>query len=316
MALLNIKKSEYFSDLFVEYLERFYNSSDLSEDSFRTYVSRLRPLCDTLEKDFLEITETDARLYFDKLLNKCIEGECKRSSVYSKQACYSRIAEYIQVVIGHKGFVNPFRNIMIEAPAPDLQVKRIPTASDVDNILSAAPDKMYYVIFTLAFRTALPLNDIVTLKKTNISVSNGVVVIYLHKGKKERLIPLPEDVVFLLQDYIDSMEYIDEQGHLFYNKYKNVLNGWNIHYCFQQIVSKLGFDSTYSIKDLRNRCILDMISASAKEGLDADIVGDYVGLGDLRMRTFTKAASMIKKSPADLVNIRVNPYNNADSFEE
>ena len=87
-----------------------------------------------------------------------------------------------------------------------------------------------------------------------------------------------------------------------------MLTELNIYKRFQRIVEKLGLDSRYSIKDLRNRCILDMVSSAAKEGKDVSVVADYVGLGDLRMQTVAKTANIIKTSPADMVSIRVMPY--------
>ena len=246
--------SDYFSDKFIECLERFYGDSGVSDGSFRTYVARYRTICDYLGKDFLEFTEDDAKRYFDGLIQKYINADCKKSSIYSKLTCFSRLAEYIQVVVLLDSYVNPFKNIIINAPSADLQVARIPSAGDVDKILTAAPSKMYYVIFALAFRTALSVKDIVTLRKSSIVESEGILLVRL--SKKERLVPLPEDIVVLLKDYISTMSFVDSEGHLFYNEYNNVLTELNIYKRFQRIVEKLGLDSRYSMQRFLKSLIL------------------------------------------------------------
>lgn len=306
MKHMNYKKSEYFSESFIEILDSFFAEVAISESSMGTYISRLRSLCDTLKKDFLEIGEEDVDGYFSALHAKNVAGQCKKSSIYSKWTCFNRIADYVTSYLPEGEYENPFSGITIDSPSPEVKLYRIPTTEDVDKILSKAPNKMYYLVFVLAFRTALTLGEIVDLRISSLAENEGKLFVQI--GNKGRILALSEDVSELLQDYISTMPYKDEKGHLFYNQYNNPLTGVNVRKCFRLLLKKLDLDATYSMKDLRNRCMLDMISSSEKSGLDTSIVADYAGIGEVRLRTLEKSAVFIRKNPADLVNIRVNKY--------
>ncbi len=303
---LNCKKSDYFSDVFMEYVTLFFETEAVSQSSMLSYMSRLRTLCDTLGKDFLDITEDDADRYFSNLRTACRAGKCERSSVYSKWTCYNRIGGYIERQMGGD-YSNPFSGISLELPSSELVYSRIPTMDDVDKILSKVPNRTYYLVFVLAFRTALSVSEIVRLKVSSFVKSEDKLLIQT-QGHKSRLLPLPEDVANLVEGHMASMSFQDEEGHLFYNKYNNALHAVNVRQCFKSILDSLNLDATYSIKDLRNRCILDMLSSCDKTEDDFASIGDYVGLGDLRLRTLEKSASLIRKNPTEMVNIRVNEY--------
>lgn len=306
---LNYKKSEYFSQDFVECISLFFQTESVSRASMGTYMSRLRTICNELKKDFLEITEDDVDRYFSNLRSLCMVGKGKKSSVYSKWACYNRIGEYISQLEGYLGsYSNPFSCISLDAPTGELNFHRIPTMADVDKLLSKAPNRTYYLVFVLAFRTAMAVSEIVDLRKSSFSRSEGRLFVQTGAGGKKKLLPLPEDVALLVEKHIDAMDYSDSEGHLFYNKYNNVLHEVNIRKCFKSILSKLNLDSTYSIKDLRNRCILDMIAASGDSGEALSTVGDYAGIGSERLRILEKSAAIIRNNPADLVHIRVNDF--------
>ena len=305
---LNYKKSEYFSEEFVEYISLFFQTESISRASMGTYLSRLRTICDALKKDFLEITEEDVDRYFSNLRSLCKAGKCKKSSIYSKWACYNRIGEYIVQLVGCEDYVNPFSNISLDIPSNELNFHRIPTMEDVDKILSRVPNRTYYLVFVLAFRTALSVSEIVGLKISSFSKSGDKIFVQTGGRSKKKLLPLPDDVADLVVKHISSMDYQDSEGHLFYNRYNNPLHEVNIRKCFKSILGKLDLDSTYSIKDLRNRCILDMIAASDGSGESLSSVGDYAGIGSERLRIIEKSASIIRHNPADLVNIRVNNY--------
>lgn len=307
MTERSYRKSEYFSEEFMDLLDRYFSESPLiSNSSKETYVTRLRVLCDALGKDFLEITKDDAEVYFSKLLASCADGSGKKSSVYAKKVFYQKIAQYIIGTGWNERYENPFTDIAVSRPSPDVQYYRIPTTEDVDRILSKAPDKMYYLVFVLAFRTALTLSELVNLKISSFAKNGDNLFVQL--GGKKGLLPLSDDVSALVLDYISSMNYVDDEEHLFYNKYNNALTRCNVQKCFREILKKLNLDATYSMKDLRNRCMLDMLSSSEKSGLDSSIVANYVGIGERRLQVLEKAAVYIRKNPADLVNIRVNKY--------
>jgi site-specific recombinase XerD len=101
------------------------------------------------------------------------------------------------------------------------------------------------------------------------------------------------------------MPYIDESGHLFYNKHNNPLTARNLDAYFEKIWKKSGIETKYTLKDLRSRSILDMVSAAIRSGSDLPTVGAYVGIKDLRLNTYVSANTIVGDCPADLVNFQI-----------
>lgn len=311
-----IKKGDYFSDTFVNCLEDFYKSQQLSDRTFNEYISRIRTITDYLKKDFLDIDKADAESYFASLENKNRNGNAKYSSIYAKRSCFNKIADFIAKECSYVEYVNPFKNIFLKAPTGEIQVNRIPTTAELDKILSSASSEMYYLIYALVYRVALSLEEILSLSLHNIVESNGTYAIHMpakNPKDSERLVALPDDISALLLSFIDKMTYVDEKGHLFYNKYNNPLNRHNFYTQLKKSFESAGIDYPYTMKDLRSRSILDMITASTKNGAEVADVADYVGIKDLRLRTYIKTSTMISTPPSSLVNIQIKKYEESDS---
>ncbi len=303
-------KNELFESIFNNYMiENDYSPRTRSE-----YYRRICMICDWCGKDFFELTREDAQAYFLFLQGQYYAKDISTRTIYSRMNTYSGFANHIQSNHLLDDYINPFTDIKVVTPTNNgLPIRNIPSSASVDRILDSAPDEMYYLVFTLAFRVGLFLSEIVALTLSHVVESNNVIFLHcnVRRTVPERMVPLPDDVGVLLKNYIAHMTYTDEAGHLFYNKYKNPLTCDNVESRIRKIVKSGGFDINYSMRDLRTRSILDMVSASISTENSLDAVADYVGLHDRRLRTYIKANSNIITSvPANLVNISIKPYNN------
>lgn len=309
----------YLSELFMDYFTEFINQNAMSDNTRKEYLYRIRHICDWCEKDFLDITAQDAEKYFNYLQNQRASQDISRRTIYGRYNTCCNVSSFIQNQ-GANEYRNPFTSLKICAPDNEcVPLHSIPSSEAMDTILEKAPDEMYYLVFALAFRVALSLSEILSLTTNHIVESGDVMFIRCNARKTipARTVALSEDIANLMRNYLNNMPYMDEQGHLFYNKYKNPLTMDNATRCLRKIMKECNFDEKYTLRGFRSRSILDMVVATAKKEACMEDVADYVGIRSHRLAAYVKSSSgVIINTPANLVNINIKPYSKDTNNQE
>lgn len=313
-------KINFLSELFMDYFAEYVNQNGMSDNTRKEYLYRIRHVCDWCEKDFLDIGVSDAERYFNYLQNLYATGDITRRTIYGRYNTCCNLASFVQGQGSMEGYRNPFASIKIHTPENTrVPLHSIPSSEAMDIILAKAPDEMYYLVFALAFRVAFSLSEILSLTLSHIVESGDVIFVRCNARKTipARTVALPEDVANIMRHYIDNMPYVDAEGHLFYNKYKNPLTMDNVNKRLRKIMSECDFDEKYSLRGFRSRSILDMVVATAKKEACMDDVADYTGIRSRRLAAYVKSSSgVIMNTPANLVNINIKPYDKSKEMEE
>ena len=297
--------SESFNMIFKEYLVRISNQRTAYE-----YEGYVILLCNYCCKDFLEITKEDAMSFFNYMESKRQNGTLSGKTICVRLSCYRALTLYIQKNHPELELSNAFLDIKRPDVSDEIQQINIPSMKELDAVMSVAKEEpMYYCIIAMATRTALSASNIVKLTLNNIKIIDGQTVLQISqesKKKEDIFVRLPEDVIMILSDYMDTLDenLLDSEGHLFYNKHKHALTIKNLDDAVARILKKSGLENKYTMKDFRTRAVLEYAKAGATEH---EIV-DYTGLGELRIRSFYRAASKISDCPASLVNYSLRSF--------
>lgn len=301
----------YLSELFMGYFENFINQNAMSDNTRKEYLYRIKHICDWCGKDFLDLSVLDAERYFAYLQNQYATQDITRRTIYGRYNTYCNVASFIQNQ-GVSGYRSPFTSIKINTPLNNrVPLHSIPSSESMDTILEKAPNEMYYLIFALAFRVAFSISEILSLTLNHVVVSGDETFIRCNARKTipARTVALPKDIAGILHHYIDNMDYMDTEGHLFYNSRKNVLTMDNVNKRLRKIMNDCNFEENYSLRGFRSRSILDMVVATAKQEACMEDVADYTGIRSRRLAAYVKSSSgVIINTPANLVNININPY--------
>lgn len=302
------RTSEFLSEEFLQYFGR-YAATLKNERTVAEYQSAVSLLCDYAKKDFLAITELDADNYFHYLTKRVIEGSLKNTTLNGRLYILKQVASYIVETFPQANYKNPFLLVQPERGIKNnIKPSSIPSLSEIDLFLSHVDSPMYYLIFCMAFRIALSAQDILSLKLSIVQkFDDNYCLHYPSKNRftPDRVIVLPKDIEELLVNYISNMSYVDEKGHLFYNKHHNPLTPRNLDAYFERTLKDSGIETKYTLKDFRSRGILDMVNAAIKSDADLSSVGSYVGIKDLRLNTYVSANTIVGDCPANLVNFSV-----------
>lgn len=306
LEINEVEVHDYMSDYFKKEIFQTYASKVKNARTRTEYLRYIGILCNRFcKKDFLEIIEIDAINAFNQMYALCGEGNLSKKTICVRLSCYNSISKHIEKTYPELEFKNPFTKIIRPETDEKVTLANIPTLEELDVILTAAKtEPMYYLIISIATRVGLSATKILKMKKNSLFTENGRVGIFFPDSQsptRSLSVILPEDVQLLLMNYIESMTYINEDGNLFYNKYKHVLTLKNLDVNIASICKRAGLERTYGLKDMRTRAIMEMISAGATE----QTVQDYLGLGALRTRQFFEVKNTLQGCPADLVNYQI-----------
>lgn len=297
----------------LDYLDAYITENGLGVRTKAEYAGRMAQLCRYVGKEFLSISKTDADAYASYLHTRCQNGSISSHTVYSRLNTFRRLSTYIEQCGDVVSYESPFKEMKIVTPAYNgVRIQKVPSSNHLDMILENAPNEMYYLVFSLALRTSLYVSEIVALTTSHIleSGDNLFVKCNVRRVSEERTIVLPDDIALLMRNYLSGLSRVDEQGHLFYNRNGNPLTIDNIEKRLRGIIKKAGIEEKFTIRDLRTRSILDMVSASIRAEAPLEDVADYVGIRDNRLRSYVKAnSSIVYNAPVNLVNLKINPYN-------
>lgn len=299
------KPSEYMDPATLEIINEFL----LTRKNNRTkteYFSYLNLLCDFCKKDLLCIGYDDAASYFEHLKMQHRNGDLAYETICVRLSCCKTFARFIAQNHPDMDYKDPFLRILLPAMEPRINPRRIPSLSELDSVLSTARgmSPMYYVILILAFRIGLTASNIVSITINRIFVENNTMFLIIpaqDNTKNDLYIKIPSDVQTLLTNYISKLPYMDQAGHIFYNKWKNPLTIKNMDSIVKQIVKISDVLEEYTIKDLRSRAILDMVNA----GAEPSNIASYTRLSNLRINHFCNAVGIVGECPAELTNLRI-----------
>ena len=194
-----------------------------------------------------------------------------------------------------------------------VSVSSVPSLLEIDAILSAAKeDDMYFLIFSLACRAALPVSRILQINTNNMHMDGENIILIFDTDKdfgEPHYVRLPLDVTKLLNSYISNRIFPDNTGHVFYNKRNRPLTLQNLEVGARKYFAAAGLDGLYSLKDLKTRAIIDMKRA----GVSSEIIAQYTGLSTSRITAYKRASAMYTECPADLANIQIKSERAADA---
>ncbi|MBO8161275.1 MAG: tyrosine-type recombinase/integrase [Thermosipho sp. (in: Bacteria)] len=199
---------ENFSD-YLEHVRRH------SENTVKAYLKDVRKLLKYLNKDIKNITRKDIEEFLKALSKGEVIGISPRETTISRYiSSLSTFFNYLEL----SGFISssPMERIKhprIRRKIPDFlteeEVKKLIESFDEENELKNK------TAISLLYYGGLRISELCNMRVSDISFIPPFLRVQMGKGRKDRLVPLPDKVVPLLQKYIDSFKpklYLFENG--------------------------------------------------------------------------------------------------------
>lgn len=212
---------------------RFKNYSDRTIEMYLHYSHKF---LSEFDKDIYHISQKDAVNY---LINK------KYTSISQQNQIINSIKLLYKYVVGSKiGILD------IERPRKE---KTLPRVIDKDFLLSRIEkieNLKHKTIISLAYSVGLRVSEVINLKITDIDSKRMVININQSKGRKDRIVPLTQNILELLRRYY--VEY-EPEFYLFNGQFDLKYSSTS---CNQIVKKYLGDD--YHFHLLRHSCFTNL----------------------------------------------------------
>lgn len=292
--------SEKTMTIWNDFSKRFRNSN-----SINVYFGDINEFLDYCRKDFIEITQIDADKHYEYLQSKVKRKELRLTTVKKKIKELHKFSDFIvenrETYKIRKEFDNFFYRYAVQYFS-DEELQNVPTLEEIDKIMEAAKDNiMLYTILAMVERMGLKSTDICRLKLEDIvSDPNGVYAI-VNREKEKQIYYIPEDVVQILELYLEQRKNVD---YLFYNKWGKPLNVQYLHTKTKELTKKAKVPR-YSLKDLRKVCGVVLFAYGARP----EQVAKQMGITSIHIRRYDNEIynKNLLKEINDLVHLKIVP---------
>ena len=153
----------------------------------------------------------------------------------------------------------------IERPKKEKKLPKVIDATFLIHKISQIENLKHKAILSLTFSVGLRVSEIVNLKIDHIDSKRMRILIEAGKGKKDREVPLTENILLLLRQYFKS--YTPKE-YLFNGQFSNKYTAASCQKIFKKYISK-----KHSIHSLRHSCFSEL----ANKGINIKHIQDLAG---------------------------------------
>jgi len=165
----------------------------------------------TNNKPLEDIHTNDLRRFFLHL---------KREKDYSPRSLHRKICSLKSFYrfLKKEGFVtqNPIESI--ESPKIPQSLPKTISIKEALKLLEAPKTSRDKTILYLLYGTGMRVSELVNLNKNHLDLSNRLIKIVRGKGNKDRLIPLPDQIIPVINEYLVSRNGTEEETALITNR--------------------------------------------------------------------------------------------------
>jgi integrase/recombinase XerD len=89
----------------------------------------------------------------------------------------------------------------IERPRPEHRLPNVLSKEEIKAILQAPSNIKHKAMLSLIYACGLRRSELINLKPADVDSKRGLLIIRQAKGKKDRIVPISEKIIFLLREY-------------------------------------------------------------------------------------------------------------------
>ncbi|MDO9153128.1 MAG: tyrosine-type recombinase/integrase [Paludibacter sp.] len=240
-----------------------------SENTLRTYTIEFAQLLYILKSHPVEsLTPERLRSYF---------LYCHQKLKLSENEIHSRINAikfyYEQVLHRDKMFFD------IPRPKKPMTLPKMLNRKEIAKIMEALENKKHRLMLKLCYGMGLRVSEVVGLKLTDIDSVSMLVRIEQAKGKKDRVVVLPQSVLYEFRAY-----YLDYRPkvYLFEGQTGGQYSIRSVQAVFKSAMQKSGINKRIGIHGLRHSYATHLLET----GTDIRMIQELLGHNNLKQRRF------------------------------
>jgi len=311
---------------FLRYLQVVKNVSD---HTLRNYCIDLDMFKQFIEKEVLKLSDENLSKPISKLLQKekdkresfelktvdkwiirqylsCLYNQSKKNKTIMRKISSLRSFFKFSMKNGYVS-TNPMEDI--QSPKREKTLPKALTYDEVQNFFNG-PDIVTYLglrdrtIMELFYSSGLRIFELVSLNRNDIDLANMTVNV-MGKGKKQRIVPLTENVVKWIKTYLESpFRFENSKTHkkqkdlnaIFLNKWGERITVRSIDRLFKIYLMKTGLSSDITPHTIRHTIATHLL----ENGMDLKTIQVILGHSSLSTTTiYTHVSSKLKRKVYD-----------------
>ena len=234
-------------------IERFKSHLELldySPSTIETYIRYLSTFRRWMEKIhngpvYLEdITDLDIEEFLTGLKNKKIAPTSRSRYLYTFRSFYKFAFK--------KGIVDKNIALLLEMGRLPVKEREYLTQKEVEELVKAIDHRLVALVVKFLAFTGLRISECLDLKVVDINFETNIIKVRQGKGRKDRSVPIHEDLLPLLNDYINSWRDAYGSNYLFATSRTGKLSNTYVNAVIRKATSKLGWSKKISCHMLRH----------------------------------------------------------------
>lgn len=183
---------------YIELYSRDLNLKNYSKNTIDNYKSQVNCFLNYFKCVANKPTEISEEKIKDWLL--------KTNSINARKHRLSALKLFYKVTISQ-----PFKFKNIEYPRADKKLPIVLSVQEIKNMFLSCNNLKHKAVLAVLYSCGLRISEVINLKWEHIDRSNGIINIIQAKGRKDRQVPLSNDLIKILTDYYyqyKSKEYV------------------------------------------------------------------------------------------------------------
>ena len=259
-----------------------------SESTIKTYLSEFAHLLILIQDYPVEnLSPERLKSYFLYCLEKEGIKERKMNGKINAIKFY-----FEQVLHREKMFFD------IPRPKKPLTLPKHLTKNEISRIIESTNNLKHSLIIKLAYGMGLRVSEIVNLKIVDISSDDMTVRIEAAKGKKDRMVNLPESVLEELREYYKIYRPVE---YLFNGQYGGKYSTRSVQNVFKNAMKRAKINKQIGIHGLRHSYATHLLES----GVDIRFIQEFLGHNSIKTtQVYTQVSMKSKnqiKSPLDML---------------
>ena len=194
----------------IDYIAQFHSflltEKRVSKNTFMAYKSDIDQLVAFLQRNKIEINtckKKDLKLFLKKLRDDGLKAKTVSRKISSIKFFFEFLNLHFSVPHVARSLVFPKVEKKLPSYLTEKEIKKLLIAANRDNSNKGIRNK---VMLYLMYATGMRVSELVSLTIDQILFDDGVIKLS-GKGNKERIVPLPHNILELLQHYLDTVYY-------------------------------------------------------------------------------------------------------------
>lgn len=269
-----IKENEKFLTLFETYL---LTEKRVSQNTFSAYKRDIDQFVKFLNKNKINIKQcnkNNIKKFLKTLNDQGLTAKSLSRKISSIKVLFNYLSDRFKINNSSIGLIFPKLEKTLPIYLTQTEVQKLLESANKDNSNKGVRNK---VMLYLLYASGMRVSELVNLTVDQIHFDTGFISL-LGKGNKERLVPIPKNIMSLIQFYLDSVypklfpkkrdvtKEVKQQNYLFFAFYKDrikPISRQSFWLILKEILKLAKIDKNISPHSLRHSLATHLLKSGA-----------------------------------------------------